>query len=191
MIKFFTEWLANRRKRRSQFLNELLMVGKHLPLESMRSQKYPLPAISGKYFGFFLSVEGQFQKNNPKPYRIRGVVQLPKSILSRVYLHSEERPATLKPIATLKLIHTKDPLFENKFLLMSDNEKLALSLFQPYLRQRLLSLGDTHWLLDIQKMEAHIEMQTSILNGRQWMYSIRVIAELLNSLLALEKYESS
>ena len=74
---------------------------------------------------------------------------------------------------------------------MSDNEKLALSLFQPYLRQRLLSLGDTHWLLDIQNMEAHIEMRTSILNGRQWMYSIRVIAELLNSLLALEKYESS
>ena len=71
---------------------------------------------------------------------------------------------------------------------MASDEKKAKAIFQPYLRRRLLNLKDPHWLLDVSGEEAHLEIRVATLNSRDIMRSLRLVGEILNTLMVLDSY---
>lgn len=178
-------WFLRRRGRRQDLCAYFQDVSAALALTECAFQKYPVPAVSGKYFGFRLSLEGRSnRKNKTHPYKIKGVVHLPQKIEERIYLHHESRPASFKPIATLQLVHTHVEHFDRQFLLLASNEHWVHAIFQPYLCQRFLSLQDPPWILDLQQEEAHLEFQLKTLDSAALSKSLQVVVECLNTVLA-------
>lgn len=148
-----------------------------LPLKNPELKKYPSPTIVGEYFGFRMALEGGFKN------RFLATIELPKLFNGRIFIQSEERKTSLKPIAELKLVSTPVEKFNQHFLLLASDEKLGQAVFQPYLCEKILSLSETNWQLDVQGKEAHFEVWQPILSGSSLSELFKVVVECLNALL--------
>lgn len=160
-----------------------------LPLQEARLQKYPMPTVTGNYFGFRISLEGNAKKqeaNRKKGFRFLATVELPKALSARIFLQEEGRKTSFKPIADLKWVPTEIEGFQKKFLLLASDEVRARAVFQPYLCRKILSLSETHWQLDAQKSEAHFEVWQEVLNSASLSDLLRVVVEVLNYLVVTE-----
>ena len=73
--------------------------------------------------------------------------------------------------------------FDQHFLLMASDEKMGKAVFQPYLCERILTVGQTNWQLDVQAKEAHLDIRQPILDGKALSELFKVIVECLNALL--------
>ena len=166
-------------------------VAQQMPLAEVKLHRYPLPAAAGKYFGFQILLEGVANRgHSSRPYKIRGVIPLPQKIDERIYLLHESRPGSLKPIATLELVHTGHDVFDRQFVLLTHRApaaqaSAAQALFGPYLCEKFLALKEPPWLLDIHGGQAHLEFQVRELDSAGLCQSLQVVVEALNTWLIL------
>lgn len=141
-----------------------------------------MPTLVGHYFGFRLTLEGSVKKSQ----RFLATLELPKAVSLRLFLLQEELKTSFKPIAQLSLVTTGVKKFNEDYLLMADDLGKAKIIFQPYLCEKILSLGSQVWKLDVHGKEAHLEVHQAILQLSDLAHLINVIAELLNDLLLIE-----
>ncbi|MBI5299686.1 MAG: hypothetical protein HY877_05270 [Deltaproteobacteria bacterium] len=167
-------------------LETLHHIAEYLPLKEAVFQKFPIPTAAGDYFGFQLIVEGGVKKekrNKEEGFRFLTTIELPKRFKGRIFLQNERRKTSLKPIAGLKLVHTSVKKFDEQFLLLADDEELAGSVFQPYLCEKIISIPETHWQLDVHRKEAHFEVWQAFLNAKNIAELLRLVVETLNAAL--------
>lgn len=171
-------YLKARRPVHLSIIETLEFVVTQLSLERAEWRKVPLPHVRGVYFHYSVSMEGFVKKG----YGFRISFLLPGYFSDRIFLQSEDRKASLKPIATLGLVHTEDANFDRHFLLCSDNTKLVQALFNPHLCGKILGLGTSNVRLDIHGKEAVLELKTKELLPHYVARWVEILAELINSL---------
>ncbi len=148
-----------------------------LSLKEVRFKKYPMPTVSGDYFGYRIALEGPSKKK----HRFLATLLLPKPCATRLFLQSEKRKTSLKPIADLKWITTGDPRFDSHFLLLAGEAPIAQAIFQAYLCGKILELSSKNWQIDIFKNEAHVELEQEILDAASLAETLKVIVEICNA----------
>lgn len=163
----------------------LIHFGEALSLAHRHFKQVPIPTLSGDYFGFRISIEGSHKKQQGKRsgFRFLATIELPKNFKGRVFVQSEQRKTSLKPIAELKLVSTSLEPFNQRFLLLADDERMGLAAFQPYLCEKILALTESNWQMDVHDRAAHLELWQEILNSASLAELFKVIFESLNALL--------
>ncbi|MDO8526859.1 MAG: hypothetical protein Q7T03_04120 [Deltaproteobacteria bacterium] len=157
-----------------------------LPLKDPVFKKYPVFTLSGNYFGFQLALEGGIKKERhgrEKGFRFLATLGLPKKISGRIFIQHESRKTSLKPIAGLKLVSTSSVSFNEHFLLLASDEKMAKASFQPYLCEKISMLSECNWQLDIHGTEAHFEVWQAVSNAPALAELLKVVIEILNATL--------
>lgn len=165
-------------------LREILQqTGEILTLKNPSFHRYPTPMISGDYFGHHLTLEGRMKQGL---IRFLVTITLPHSVFFRLFLLHEERKTSLKPIAGLKLVTTLSPEFNHRFLVLSDRPDLCGVLFREYLCEKLLSLREQNWQVDVSGNEAHIEIHPETLNSLTLASCLKGQFELLNNMMVAQ-----
>lgn len=158
-------------------------VAHQLHIKDFALRKYPIPLLQGIYFGYRFSLEGGGRK---KGYRFRARIELPKSLSFRIFLSHEQRKTSFKPISQLNWIPTGIQKFDDSFLLLSNDEKRAKNVFQSYLCEKILTVSETNWQMDVSGTEAHFEVWKEFLNPTVLAELISVVIECLNALTVSE-----
>lgn len=172
-------------KRRS-LLQALHHVAEFLPLQATRFQQIPRPVAAGDHYGFQITMEVGLKKekrNGERGFRFLAAIALPKRFEGRIFLQNERRKTSLKPLSGLKLAHTPVQKFNETFLLLASDPASAEAVFQLYLCEKILSVSETHWQVDIHGREAHFEMWQAFLNAKNIAELLRLVLECLNALL--------
>lgn len=177
-VWYFWRWRSN------LTVAEILQaVADQLHLKEFSLRKYPVPLLQGIYFGYRFSLEGVVRK---KGYRFRATIELPKLLRARIFLSHEQRKTSFKPIAQLNWIPTGIPKFDESFLLLSNDEKRAKNVFQSYLCEKILTLSETNWQMDVSGKEAYFELFKEFLNPTVLAELLTVVMECLNNLMVSE-----
>lgn len=188
VVLFLVWYFWKRRPLQLSVVETLQQVALLLALKETNLQKYPNPILTGNYFGFRIAVEGSPKKEKQareRGFRFLTNFSLPKKIGERIFLLNEKRNTSFKPIAELGLVHSQVAEFDRKFLLLSSDVALAQSVFQPYLCEKILSLSESHWQLDVHEATAHFEVWQSALNAQTLSRLLETIAECLNSISSI------
>lgn len=168
---------------RRSVIETLKEVEKRLPLKEVGFSRYPVPTITGNYFGFKIILEGGRRK---KEFRFLATIELPQSLQQRVFLAHEKRKTPFKSVASLKLVSTPNARLNQTFLLLAGDEAKAKAVFQPYLCGRIVALENQDWQFDAHAETAHLELWQMRLNAFQLSEVLKVVAECLNALLTAE-----
>lgn len=179
-------WFLRRRPLRQSVLLMLHSVSQGMPLADAVFKKYPIPTVSGHYFGYRMALEGSIKKDRPhkeRGFRFLATVELPKPLEGRIFLQHESRKTSLKPIAGLKLVKTGVARFDEHFLLLSGSERLARAAFQPYLCEKMMALPILSWQVDAHGKEAHFEIWQAMSDAQTLPVFFRTAVEMLNSLV--------
>jgi len=173
-----TWYLRRRRPTHLSIIEVLRQVVARLGLQKVEWRQMPFPLVKGVYFHYPIHVEGFWKKG----YGFRMGILLPEFLEDRIFLQSEDRNASLRPIATLTLAHTEDPEFDRNYMLCSDNPRLARALFHPHLCGRIRSLGVGSLRLEIHGKEAILEMTMPTLQAEPLARWIEILAEITATL---------
>ena|SRR3989338_10398159 len=168
-------------------LGILQQAAKHLSLTDVVFKKYPAPILKGEYCGYKIALEGGLRKKD----RFLAIIELPEPVSERIFIQSEKRKTSLKPIARLKLAATGDGGFDGTFLVLASSPALARAVFQPYLREKILSLSLKDWQMDVHGGEAHLDLRMESPDAGSLAALLSVVFELLNGLSAASKVLSA
>lgn len=162
------------------FLGILEETAALLKLQEVKVQKYPVPTLVGMFYGFRIALEGGSK-------RYLATVTLHQPLGFRLFLQNEKQKTKFKPIADLKLVTTGHLPFDQQFLLLSDDEKKAKTVFGPYLCGKIMSASETDWKMDVEKKEAHLEIwASSSLSATRLSEWLQLSFETLNDLVLSE-----
>ncbi|MDP2600119.1 MAG: hypothetical protein Q8P84_05215 [Deltaproteobacteria bacterium] len=158
----------------------LAEVAQRLGLTDVVLKKYPSPVLKGKWSCYKISLERALRKKS----RFLAIIDLPQKIPFRIFIQSEKRKTSLKPIAELKLVTTGYNLFDAAFLLLAGEPAVAQAVFQPYLCGKILSQNLKDWQMDIHDREAHLDLRMESLEAKSIAELLKVLFEILNALHA-------
>lgn len=159
-------------------------IEKTLPLKEGKISRFPIPTLTGHYFGFKITLEGAPKKG----FHCLATMALPQNFRERLFLAHEARKTSLKPIASLKLVTVPHAAFNQNYLLLASRETFAQRVFQPYLCSKMtaLPLGQ-EWQVDVHGETAHFELWQKRLNVSALCEVLKVIVECLNALLVSQE----